>query len=447
MLSIFKKTVDKQTSDVNNEFVKKEKPDNNSAKAGSGKGGATFGGMSNQKIMDALAKGKSSSTAQIQLTSQTLSESAMKAMDDLKVTTGGSGIKVAQSSSLQEEIATMFAEGEIKSAIDFLRKHITSNQGKVEQRYWFMLMDIYQINNQQLEFEKAALLFARTFNCSPPSWPESSKLEKTNSLTGKNLLILVKLHDADKEIMKEFSKSAKEEKFCRIDVSKIKFDDCNLGGFNMLLQTMYELRKSKVLSVLLGENHLLNFCRQYMKIGPDGQPLANVNVSSLNSQYVQNETIFWLLYLEIMQWKNRPDEFEDAALNYAVNFEQSAPGWDDNGVMRIESSIIQQQMTQIDEEDDTLKIEKIITNNNVQPIFDYIQEQVSEKGISSISLDLKNVDRFDFASAGSFLSYMQIFQESNSGKKVVLRHPNELVLCLFETIGLNEFLHIEPKIR
>lgn len=469
MLSIFKKTQEKHVEETKQEFVKKNSNSEANYQSGSGSssssnsnvnsgagqsalpkiaGGGSFGGMSADKITKTLNNKKSNGS---NLTAQVVSEAAAKAIEEVNKSSNPAGIKVVSSDRIFEEASTMYAEGEIKATLELLRQHIISKRGEVDKKYWFMLMDIYQINNQRLEFEKAALLFAQTFSTSPPSWPQETADVAKNNVTGKNLIILTKLNDEDTQRIKEFIKAAKEEKFCRIDVSKVKFEESNLAGFNTLLNTMYELRKAKVLSVLLGETHLVSYIKQYMSMPDWSRPSG----ASLNQIYVQNETLFWLMYLEVMQWKNRPDEFDDAAINYAVNFELSAPGWDNNGVMRIESSIIQQQISQ--EEQDTFKISKVVTHSNIEELFVHIEATAKESSSSSgsmnsnsqstISIDLNHVDRFDFASAGSFLNFLQTFSETYPGKRIQLVHPNELVICLFETIGLIDLVQIVAKTR
>lgn len=437
-----RKTVDKNTENgKDNKDGKDGKNPGVNAPTASAKAklAENFGGYSNKTLLEELEKNKHGNDTRFQLHNQQVSQTALKAIEDLKSTTAG--IKVAQSSSLFEEIATMYAEGELKPAVDMLRKHITAKRGGVEKQYWYMLMDIYQINDQKAEFEKAALLFATTFGCSPPSWEELKVGQQKNSVTGKNLIILQKLAKEDQAKMKDFVAAAKAEKFCRIDVSKIKFEDSDLEGIEQFLHHMYTLRKAKVLCVLLNEKHLLDFCKQYMETD------EKKNAAQLNPVYLQNETIFWLLYLEIMQWKNKPEEFDEVAIDYAMNFGLSAPGWDDAGVMNTEARIQEEALkADLALDDQEIKMDRIITSNNVQPIFDYIEGQ-AQNSSSVVLLDLQSVDRFDFASASDFLSFMQSFQEKHTEKKVVLRHPNELVLCLFETIGLQEFLSIEPRIR
>lgn len=434
MLGLFRKSADKQTVD------KKSQTKDNAMNQLKQK---SFGGMSGEQLKNVL--NKSGNSPKMSLVSQEISNSAKNAISEVSKDKTNynnnlmNGIKVSSSNKLFEEIATLFAEGEEKSALDILRQHIKDNKGEVDKKYWFMLLDIYQVNNQKAEFEKTALIFANQFNCSAPSWPNEFKENDKTSITGKNLLILNKINEDEKEKIKEFIINAKEEKFCRLDVSKLKFEESNLEGFDLLLNTMYELRKSKVLSLLLGENNILNFSKQYIKFFNN----IDNNDNSLNKVYYNNQ-VFWLLYLEVLQWKNRMEEFEDLAIEYAVEFELSAPGWDDNGVMKIESSIVHQQITEDIEVNSNLP--EIITTENVQELFTYINEKAKQIE-HEINIDMKEIQRIDFASAGSLLGFTQEFLSKNNDKKITLTQPNELIYCLLETIGLTDILQIIPKKR
>lgn len=435
MLGLFRKSADKQTVD------KKSQTKDNAMNQLKQK---SFGGMSGEQLKNVL--NKSGNSPKMSLVSQEISNSAKNAILEVskdKINYNNNlinGIKVSSSNKLFEEIATLFAEGEEKSALDILRQHIKDNKGEVDKKYWFMLLDIYQVNNQKAEFEKTALIFANQFNCSAPSWPNEFKENDKTSITGKNLLILNKINEDEKEKIKEFIINAKEEKFCRLDVSKLKFEESNLEGFDLLLNTMYELRKSKVLSLLLGENNILNFSKQYIKFFNN---IDNNNDNSLNKVYYNNP-VFWLLYLEVLQWKNRMEEFEELAIEYAIEFELSAPGWDDNGVMKIESSIVHQQITEDIEVKSNLP--EIITTENVQELFNYINEKAKQIE-HEINIDMKEIQRIDFASAGSLLGFTQEFLSKNNDKKITLTQPNELIYCLLETIGLTDILQIIPKKR
>ena len=343
-----------------------------------------------------------------------------------------SGISIGALDSLAEEIATLYAEGETQRAIEIISKHINANKGRVDKRFWFMLMDIHQATNNKEGFEKAAILFANTFGTSPPSWSENTKDEK-QVVAGKNIIILdgpisITLNDK----LKEFVKAAKVEKYCRIDVSKTKLEISELAGLDLLLRTMGELRKFRVLSVLMGENHLTQFTKQYVN--------PNKENKSLNQAFFDNESLFWLLQLEILQWKGRSEEFETMALDYAMKFEMSPPGWDEKGVMKVE-----EKARSIDTSHQVGPvIEKIINSNNVDKLCEILTEEIEKKEKPEISF--KEVERVDFAAAGAITFHLQEMQQK-SPNKILFKDLNECILVLLEMVGATEFIEVAKKDR
>lgn len=270
----------------------------------------TIGGMNHQQIKDQLAK----SGTQTTLATPKLSEKTQQTLDELKKPNTPVIATTTSSVDLLQELATFYSEGEIKPVIDRLRKHINDNRGDVDRRFWYMLMDCYQVSQQKGEFDKVAISFAHKFGTSPPSWYEEEIEKKKGGLVGKNILILEPFFKQEHTLkFKEFLKTAKEENFCRINVSSAKFDQSEVAALNSLHKLFSDLRKSRVLSILMGDNNLINFCKAYMN--------PNLSNKALKEDFIRNEQIAWLLYLEVLQWKGKQEEFETVALDYAMKFE------------------------------------------------------------------------------------------------------------------------------
>lgn len=344
-----------------------------------------------------------------------------------------------ESTSLAEEIATIYSEGEVSSAFNKLSEFINNNKGNVNQRFWYMLLDLHQNNNDRQNFDKTALAFSHKFETSPPSWYSNEVEEEENAVaSGKNLLMLEQhLRSSHIEKFKAFLKESRNEKFCRINLSQTKFEQSDFDGLKALHKLFKDLRKYKVLSVLMGENNLINLCKNYIN--------CDVNNKTLNEEFINNEEFFWLLLLEILQWKGKQEEFENLALEYAMKFDTSPPGWENEGVMTIETTI--RKSTQESEVDNTIKIDNIITVSNCDSLLNIIQNEIENK--SKCEIDFSNVQRIDFSSVGSISFFIQdiLSKENFKNKKVVFKNLNELILVLLEMIGVTEFVTIEQKKR
>ena len=64
-------------------------------------------------------------------------------------------------------------------------------------------------------------------------------------------------------------------------------------------------------------------------------------------------------------------------------------------------------------------------------------------------IDLLHVDIIDFSAAGTISHHIQeiISHSENSNKKIIFKNPNELILVLFEMVGISEFIDIIPRKR
>lgn len=362
-----------------------------------------------------------------------ISEEAQESLDKAKSKKEEKSTITSSNTSISETIATLFSEGDTEDALNRLRAYINEHEGKVDKRYWFMLMDIYQVLNDEKSFEKVGLIFSNSFGTSPPSWVAPVNNEKKSSVTGKNIIILdQKLTEEYAPKFKEFLKESKLEKFCRINASQCKFEQSDLAGILLFYKLLVDLRKNRVLSVLMGDNTLVSFCKSYIEQNSS---------RNLRDDFLAREQDFWLLYLELLQWKGKKEEFEELSFTYAMKFELSPPDWDKDGVM----SSDKHQESIVEEEISENKLDKILTYNNVDNLTNIIKQKAETQSI--IDIDLSHVERIDFASAGSIAHFIQEFIAENENKKLVFSNPNELILILFEMLGINEFVMINKRLR
>jgi ABC-type transporter Mla MlaB component len=350
-------------------------------------------------------------------------------------------IIVSASTAIEEEIATIFSEGDDKLAIQTIKNHFKDKQGNVDQRIWFMLMDLYQILKDTHEFEKVALSFAQAFGTSPPSWFGETTVEnKKDSLGGgKNMIILEPVLDASyTEKFKELFKSAKKENFCRINVSQCKFEQNEPAILEKFLKLLIDLKKSKIISVLMGDNNLVNFCKKFIDD-------ANFK-KHINPAFNDNEQVVWLIYLEILQWKGQHEEFENVALNFAEKFEVSPPGWNDADVMDL-NKLGKDLTDTTTNSNNSLILDKNLNDNNINTLLDCIS--VGFEKSDYVEIDLSTVERIDFSAAGAISFHIQKIWSNPEyeHKKVILKHPNELIIVLLHMVGATEFLHIVPRNR
>jgi ABC-type transporter Mla MlaB component len=404
---------------------------------------SVFGHLGYDDIVAEIDKNKATSgIKESSLVTPTITKSASEAVERARTsqdTSSGdmkkNSILAAEDNDKILEITNIYAEGDSKTAIELLEAILNKSRGQVDKKFWFMLMDLYQITNQQQKFEKSAILFANVFKSSPPSWTRP-QATSTNSIVGKNVLLISNsLNMTELNRFKEFLKNAKEKKFARIDASKLKLETSDIDGLNLLLRTMYDLRKYKVLSVLMGENNLINIAQQYINYNEDTR-------KHLLERFISHEQIFWLLYLEVLQWKGRIDEFNEVAVEYAMKFEISPPGWEDKGVMKVEEESIKKSLME-----EEVAMEKVFTSNNINTLFSIISNKIQKS--NKVEIDFSGVERIEFSSTGALGHYLQqlSIEDNTKNVRVTLKHPNELVYSLLELAGITQFLNVIKKAR
>lgn len=333
---------------------------------------------------------------------------------------------------IEEAVANIYSEGDYRLAIDSLKTFINKHKGTVDKKIWFMLLDVYEAVEDKESFEKTALAYANSFGTSPPSWIKTTT-ENKSIMAGKNILFLSSFKQDDVNHFKDFIKASKEEKFCRLNISQLNFGNVSLSSLKLFHKLLTDIRKIKVKTLFIGEVELINFCKSY--INPN-------NTKNLNPIFVENESFFWILLLEIYQWFGKYDEFKDLAYAYATKFELSPPGWDNDGSIILSSN--EDESTTNNQQEN---IPKEINPSNINIFLDIISNRIIS---NNLEIDCSEIIRFDFSAAGEISHFIQSFWEKNpnlNNVKIVLKNINEPILTLFHSLGTTEFVSIIPKKR
>jgi ABC-type transporter Mla MlaB component len=169
--------------------------------------------------------------------------------------------------------------------------------------------------------------------------------------------------------------------------------------------------------------------------------IVEQNHRGLKDDFLSHEQDFWLFYLELLQWKGKQEEFEELSFEYAMKFELSPPDWDKDGVMSTEKS----QEEEVSDDNKEFKLEKIITYTNIDLMFEFIKDKFSSQ--NTVEIDLSHVERIDFTSAGSITHFVQEILSEDNSKQLIFKNPNEMIVVLFEMLGINEFVNINKKFR
>ena len=207
----------------------------------------------------------------------------------------------------------MYAAGQELDAMRRLEAALKSGEGLGEAalRAWGGLFDLLQVLGRRPAFDALALTFARRFEKSPPAWSAPAEDEHTAAETtgGRAHVSLSGVLNARVgEVLKQTMKLAATSTLVRMDLAKLV--DADNDGATLLLRGIAALKRAKKEFVFGSPEHL-----------------AQILAAKLVPGERSNESM-WLLLLELYQQAFRQDEFEEAAVNYAITFEVSPPSWE-----------------------------------------------------------------------------------------------------------------------
>jgi anti-anti-sigma regulatory factor len=309
-----------------------------------------------------------------------------------------------------ENVAVLFANNQDAVVRPMLESLLPAYPGIEGIRLWNMLFDFLQLTGDRAAFDKLASEFVQACETSPPAWrepaaksaaPKSNVAESTlqGVLTGDNLAALAPLAEA-----------LKAKRPLRVDCGSLLGCDDEAAG--RLAELLVAARRQGV-AIVLGEAESL--------------------ISRLRGRLVAGEAQnarSWVLLLELLQRHGNQEEFEMAAIDFAVTFERSPPSWEEKPAPALPPVTPGQQGTR----DDAFYLEGDIRNSH----FDEIAGVLNSG--EHVILDFSRVRRLDFYSAGQLVNRLSPLV--GSGRDIVIRSPNHLVAELMAVIGINKLARI-----
>ncbi len=341
-------------------------------------------------------------------------------LDDLSTETlltmnmSATGIVVEETSgapqSPVDEAAIMYASGQADMTEQLLRSMLNTG----DRRAWYMLFDLYDVQNREKDFEQLALEFAIRFESSPPVW---QKATSNNAATPKqdqaaSLDLPGLLDKAAAATLRECITAAEKNAVIRIDFSHI--DMVDESGASECAKILNEATKSK------------------RKLQVSGVDRFIALLQDLN-RATHSRAVHWLLLLELFQTLGQEENFENLAVDYAVRFEVSPPSWSE-----VQAAVVV-QAAPVEPRDDALRLSGEIT-----PANDSALQEVGNYAAShdAVVVDMVQVTRVDYGSVSQFISVLM--QCLGSGKSITLRGHNALIHELFRVMGIDQLAHLVP---
>ena len=314
---------------------------------------------------------------------------------------------------------------------------------------WLVLFDLYRAIGQQHKFESLALDYAQQFGWSAPQWFSMPKL----------------VAEATAEDRPRTSRIEGQVGW----ISPVHLDTdvvAKLASMSMQMPLPWVFDWSALLSIdTEAAARLSELFRSWITQPLDmrwlgGERFFQVLNNATPTSVRDVDPAFWRLRLDALRMANRPDQFDEAAIDYCVTYEVSPPSWEgarchvrvsgggNTGTSQI--SVISDASTNFHESillDDksgpnvgTVEL----SGQLVGDIGETLKKMDQQLGPASIvNVSCGRLIRVDFIAAGDLLNWVLARRSENRSVRFIEAH--RLVALFFGAMGINE--HAQVKVR
>ena len=322
------------------------------------------------------------------------------------------------------EAAQMYAAGQELDAMRRLESALKSGEdlGEAALRAWGGLFDLLQVLGRRPAFDALALTFARRFEKSPPAWSVVAEDEEHTAAetTGGRAHVSLSgsLNARVGEVLKQTMKLAATSTLVRMDLAKLV--DADNDGATLLLRGIAALKRAN---------------KEFLFGSPEH--LAQILATKLVPGERRNESM-WLLLLELYQQAYRQDEFEEAAVNYAITFEVSPPSW----------VALPARVEEAPRPAPALphKAEGFALSGQLlgATAADFAPLEALLAGREEFDIDARHLVRIDAASAGHLLEVLTRLHAK--GKTLRISGLSTLVAAYLETLGFADVAELRARV-
>ena len=315
---------------------------------------------------------------------------------------------------------------------------------------WLVLFDLYRAIGQQHKFESLALDYAQQFGWSAPQWFSMPKLVAEAAsedrpsrarIDGQVGWVCPDHVDAD-AVAKLRSQTLQMPLPWVFDFAALRSVDAEACA------RMSELFRSWIGQRL--DMRWLSGDRLFTVLG-DAAPTGVRDV----------DPAYWQLRLDALRMTNRPDQFDEAAIDYCVTYEVSPPSWEValckvrvsgsersttspplSVVSEVSTSFVESQLI---EDAGLVQIAGVeLSGQLVGDIGAILRKMDAQLGTSAfVNISCARLIRVDFIAAGDLLNWVLARRSEN--RSVGFTEAHRLVALFFGAMGINE--HAKVKVR
>jgi ABC-type transporter Mla MlaB component len=336
-------------------------------------------------------------------------------------------IEVAQSNpglcSVLENAALLYASGQAQPARALLEQGVENDHDTQSSPLaWLALFDLLHRANDRVAFDRCALQYVVQFERSAPAWEDNAggpmaAAPKAHSAGGYVALSNPLGADSAPQIDAIRRMFARAGAVARLDLaSVVAFDD---AGAKLLAAALADVRKHRLSLTLQKPEKLRAALEAQVGKGRDAGEGA------------------WLLSLELLQFEQKQEPFEDRAIEYAIAFEQSPPSWEPPPAPAPEGGAAAAAPEAPQEAGAGTTAEVIVwtgvlTGSATQQI-----ARISDYAFNHavIPVDMSDVERIDFVCAGALLNAISRIEAQRKSVQIVGASP--IIRALLLLIGIS----------
>ena len=354
-----------------------------------------------------------------------------------------------------DEAVISFANADFTQCEEALQR-ITGPNGARGQHAetWLVLFDLYRATGQQQRFESLAVEYAQQFGWSAPQWYSLPKLV------------------ADAQVEEPLLHSATPTRG-HGDVGWLAPEQLDIEAVARLRsQTLqmplpwvfdwHELRRIDAEAAMQLSMLFRQWAGQSLELRwISGERLFSVLQDSAPSGVRDADPAFWLTRLDALRLANRPDQFDEAAIDYCVTYEVSPPSWEPTrckvhisgsgqSTRQPDLSMVSDMSSGFMESalaDEAGAVEVAHVELSGQLIGDIsatlAKVQTESDSAPIISVSCARLIRVDFIAAGDLLNW--VLSKRNESRSVHFVDTHRLVALFFGAMGINE--HAKVSVR
>ena len=315
---------------------------------------------------------------------------------------------------------------------------------------WLVLFDLYRAIGQQHKFESLALDYAQQFGWSAPQWfslpklvAEAASEDRPRSARIDGQVGWVCPDHVDPEAVAKLASLALQMPLPWVfDWSAMRRIDAEACA------RLSELFRNWITQDL-----------DMRWLG--GERLFSVLAESAPTGVRDADPAFWQVRLDALRMTNRPDQFDEAAIDYCVTYEVSPPSWEAarcqvrvsgtgtttsspalSVVSDVSTSFLESRLT---EDTGMIQVGTVeLSGQLVGDIGPTLKKMDAELGHATIvNVSCARLIRVDFIAAGDLLNWVLARRSENRSVRFIEAH--RMVALFFGAMGINE--HAKVKVR